>query len=261
MLHNTEEKELRLPKDRMVMLKVKIFFVFTGLVLLFLPKVVKAVKTFSRDSEHRGILDLRPYQIYPENRIGNGIYLDKKLLDTHPQRAILNITSIKNTESYVYLFRDQNGVFGLGIVKNEADGDARFWKVDPEFYQYTNSSFGIQRVFRIYQEKIVPLLTNIRTGSGVVTSANHAILYHITDSKDITRTTSSGQEITQRVYNFRLHLINRNFKKIQSLFNLQVQDVSYRLKLKWVNEYSVSYKLSNGKEETVDLRKHAPTLF
>ena len=261
MLHNTEEKKLRLPKDRMVMLKVKIFFVFTGLVLLFLPQVVKAVKTFSRDSEHRGILDLRPYQIYPENRIGNGIYLDKKLLDTHPQRAILNITSIKNTESYVYLFRDQNGVFGLGIVKNEADGDARFWKVDPEFYQYTNSSFGIQRVFRIYQEKIVPLLTNIRTGSGVVTSANHAILYHITDSKDITRTTSSGQEITQRVYNFRLHLINRNFKKIQSLFNLQVQDVSYRLKLKWVNEYSVSYKLSNGKEETVDLRKHAPTLF
>ena len=261
MLHNTEEKELRLPKDRMVMLKVKIFFVFTGLVLLFLPQVVKAGKTFSRDSEHRGILDLRPYQIYPENRIGNGIYLDKKLLDTHPQRAILNITSIKNTKSYVYLFRDQNGVLGLGIVKNEADGDARFWKVDPEFYQYTNSSFGIQRVFRIYQEKIVPLLTNIRTGSGVVTSANHAILYHITDSKDITRTTSSGQEITQRVYNFRLHLINRNFKKIQSLFNLQVQDVSYRLKLKWVNEYSVSYKLSNGKEKTVDLRKHAPTFF
>ena len=261
MLHHTEEKELRLPKDRMLQLKVNIFFVFTGLLLLFLPQGVKAVETFSRDSEHRGIVDIAPYQIYPENRIGNGIYLDKKLLDSHPQRVILNITSIKNIKSYVYLFRAQNGVLGLDIVKNEADGDARFWKVDPEFYQYTNSSFGIQRVFRIYQEKIVPLLTNIRTGSGVVTSANHAILYHITDSKDITRTTSSGQEITQRVYNFRLHLINRNFKKIQSLFNLQVQDVSYRLKLKWVNEYSVSYKLSNGKEETVDLRKHAPTLF
>ena len=261
MLHHTEEKELRLPKDRMVMFKVNNFFVFTGLVLLFLSQGVKAGETFSRDSEHRGIVDLAPYQIYPENRIGNGIYLDKKLLDTHPQRAILNIASIKNTKSHVYLFRNQNGVLGLGIVKNEADGDARFWKVDPEFYQYTNSTFGIQRVFRIYQEKIVPLLTNIRTGAGVATSANHAILYHITDSKDITRTNSSGQEISQRVYTFRLHLINRNFKKIQSLSNLLVQDFSYRLKLKWVNEYSVSYKLSNGKEETVDLRKHAPTLF
>jgi hypothetical protein len=261
MLHHIEEKELRLLKDRILQLKVNIFFVFTGLLLLLLPQGIKAVETFSRDSEHRGIVDLAPYQIYPENRMGNGIYLDKNLLDSHPQRVILNITSIKNTKSYVYLYRAQNGVLGLDIVKNEADGDARFWKVDPEFYQYTNSTFGIQRVFRIFQEKIVPLLTNIRTGAGVATSANHAILYHITDSNDITRTNSSGQEITQRVYNFRLHLINRNFKKIQSLFNLQVQDVSYRLKLKWVNEYSVSYKLSNGKEETVDLRKHAPTLF
>jgi hypothetical protein len=261
MLHHTEEKELRLPKDRMLQLKVNIFFVFTGLLLLFLPQGVKAVETFSRDSEHRGIVDIAPYQIYPENRIGNGIYLDKKLLDSHPQRVILNITSIKNTKSYVYLFRAQNGLLGLGIIKNEADGDARFYKVDPEFYQYTNSTFGIQRVFRIYQEKIVPLLTNIRTGTGVATSANHAILYHITDSRDITRTNSSGQEISQRLYTFRLHLINRNFKKIQSLSNLQVQDVNYRLKLKWVNEYSVSYKLSNGKEETVDLRKHAPTFF
>ncbi|MGY8698029.1 MAG: hypothetical protein ACKVIP_05065, partial [bacterium] len=138
MLNHIEEKELSLPKDRILQLKVNIFFVFTGLLLLFLPQGIKAGETFSRDSEHRGILDLAPYQIYPENRIGNGIYLDKKLLDTHPQRVILNITSIKNTKSYVYLFRAQNGVLGLDIVKNEADGDARFWKVDPEFYQYTN---------------------------------------------------------------------------------------------------------------------------
>jgi hypothetical protein len=261
MLHHIEEKELRLPKDRILQLKLNKFFVFTGLLLLILPQGISAVEPFSRDSEHRGIVDLAPYQIYPENRIGNGIYLDNKLLDTHPQRVILNITSIKNTKSYVYLFRAENEVLGLDIVKDEADGDARFWKVDPEFYQYTNRTSGIQRVFRIYQEKIVPLLTNIRTGAVVATSANHTILYHITDSKEITRTNSSGQVISQRVYTFRLHLINRNFKKIQSLSNLLVQDFSYRLKLKWVNEYSVSYKLSNGKEKIIDLRKHAPTYF
>ena len=259
--HLIGERQLRLTIDRMLQLKVTIFFVFTGLLILSLPQGIKAGEIFSRDSEHRGILDLEPYQIYPENRIGNAIYLDKKLLDSHPQKMILNITSIKNTKSHVYLFRAQNGVLGLGIIKNEEDGDARFWKVDPEFYQYTNRTFGLQRVFRIFQQKIVPLLTNLRTGAGVATSANHAILYHITDSKDIARTNSSGQEIIQRLYTFRLHLINRDFEKIKSLFNLQVQDVSYRLKLKWVNEYFVSYKLSNGKEEIVDLRKHAPTFF
>ena len=261
MLQKIGEKKSKILKYRILQLRVNIFFTFTGLLVLFLSRGINAVETFPRDSEHRGIVNLAPYQIYPENRVGNGIYLDKKLLDSHPQRVILNITSIKNTKSYVYLFRAQNGVLGLSIVKNEVDGDARFWKVDPEFYQYTNRTFGMQRVFRIFQGKIVPLLTNLRTGAGVSTSANHAIFYHITDSKDMTLTNSTGQEITQRLYTFRLHLINRNFEKIQSLFNLNVQDVSYRLKLKWENEYSVSYKLSNGKKETVDLRKHAPTFF
>jgi hypothetical protein len=260
-LNYIEEKELRLAKNRMLQFKARLFFVFTGLLLLLLPQIVTAVETFSRDSEHRGIVELTLYQIYPENRMGNGIYLDKKLLDSHPQRVIINIYSIKNTKSYVYLFRTQNGAMGLDIVKNETDGDARFWKVDPEFYQYTNLTLGIQRVFRIFQDKMIPLLTHLRTGTGVATSTNHAIFYHITDSKDITRTNSSGQEITQRVYTFRLHLINRNYEKFQSLLNIKVMDVSHRLKLKWVNEYSVSYKLSNGKKETVDLRKHAPTFF
>jgi hypothetical protein len=252
---------LRFSKKKLQQLKANMLFVFTGILLLLLPHEVRAVETFSRDSEHRGIVDLAPYQIYPENRMGNGIYLDKKLLDSHPQRVILNITSIKNTKSYVYLFLAQNGVLGLDIVKNDADGDARFWKVDPQFYQYTNNTFGIQRVFRIFQNKIVPLLAHLRTGTGLATSTNHAIFYHITDSKDITRTDSSGQEITQRVYTFRLHLIHRKHEKIQSLQNLEVQDFSYSLKLKWINEYSISYKLSNGKKETVDLRKHAPAFF
>ena len=256
-----DEKEMRLSKNSMQQHKANMFFVFIALLLLLLPQGVSAVKTFPRDSEHRGIVDLSPYQIYPENRMGNAIYLEKKLLDSHPQRVILNITSIKNTKSYVYLFRSQKGVLGLDIVKNDADGDARFWRIDPEFYQYTNRDFGIQRVFRIFQNKVVPLLAHLRTGGGVATSTNHAIFYHITDSKDITRTNSSGQQFTQKVYNFRLHLINRNFEKIQSLLNLQVQDISYSLKLKWVNEYSISYKLSNGKIETVDLRKYAPTYF
>ena len=54
---------------------------------------------------------------------------------------------------------------------------------------------------------------------------------------------------------------NRKFENIESLINLKIQDVSHRLKLKWVSEYSVSYKLSNGENQTVDLRKYAPGLF
>ena len=154
MLHHIEEKELRLLKDRILQLKVNIFFVFTGLLLLLLPQGIKAVETFSRDSEHRGIVDLAPYQIYPENRMGNGIYLDKNLLDSHPQRVILNITSIKNTKSYVYLYRAQNGVLGLDIVKNEADGDARFWKVIRNFISIQTALSGFKEYLEFFRKKL-----------------------------------------------------------------------------------------------------------
>ena len=50
--------------------------------------------------------------------MGNGIYLENKLLDSHSQRVILKIVNIKSTESHVYLFRDQNGALGLNIVKD-----------------------------------------------------------------------------------------------------------------------------------------------
>ena len=236
-------------------------FAFFGILLFFCSHGVKAIETFSRDSQHRGIIDVAPYQIYPENRLGNGIYLNKKLLDSHPQRVILNITKIKNTESYVYLFRSQNDVLGLDIVKSEADGDARFWKVDTEFYQYTNNTFGIQRVFRIFNDKVIPLLSNLRTGAGVKTSKDHAIFYHITGSKDVKIINSSGQELNQRAYTFRLHLVHRNREKIRSLKNIEIQDFSYNLKLEWVNEYSVSYNLSSGKKEIIDLRKQVPSFF
>ena len=123
------------------------FIVCSGLLWIFSPNGIWAVESYLRDSTHRGVIDLSPYQIFPENRIGNGIYLEKKLLDSHSQRVILKIVNIKSTESHVYLFRDQNGVLGLNIVKAEPDRDARFWQIDPEFYQYSNNITGLKRIF------------------------------------------------------------------------------------------------------------------
>ena len=238
-----------------------LFFVCSGLLLIFSPNGIGAVESFLRDSTHRGVIDLSPYQIFPENRMGNGIYLEKKLLDSHSQRVILKIVNIKSTKSHVYLFRDQYGVLGLNIVKAESDKDARFWKIVPEFYQYSNNITGLKRIFRIFNNNIQPILPNLRTGAGVTTSATHAIFYHITDSKDVIHLNTSGEEIKTRLYTFRLHVINRKLDDSKHIKNLLIQDINYRLKLVWEDESSVSYKLSNGKKRTVDLLKYVPELF
>ena len=237
------------------------FFVCSGLLGIFSPNEIWAVESFLRDSTHRGVINLSPYQIFPENRMGNGIYLEKKLLDSHSQRVILKIVNIKSTESHVYLFRDQNGVLGLNIVKSESDRDARFWKIDPEFYQYSNNITGLKRIFRIFKKNIQPILPNLRTGAGVTTSATHAIFYHISDSKDVIRLNTSGEEVKTRLYTFRLHVINRKLGYSKNIINLLIQDVNYRLKLVWEDVSSVSYKLSNGEKRTVDLLKYVPELI
>ena len=240
----------------------KYFFIFCSwLFWIFSPNGIEAVESLLRDSTHRGVIDLLPYQIFPENRMGNGIYLEKKLLDSHSQRVILKIVSIKGTESHVYLFRDQNGALGLNIVKAEADRDARFWKIDQDFYQYSNNITGLKRIFRIFNHNIQPILPYLRTGAGVTTSATHAIFYHIADSKDVIRLNASGEEIKTRLYTFRLHVINRKLDDSKHIVNLLIEDVNYRLKLVWEDENSVSYKLSNGEKYTVDLMKYVPELF
>ncbi len=241
--------------------KFILFLPIFGVYLFISRQPIIALETFPRDNNHRGIVEVNSYQIYPENRIGNGIYTNKKLLDSHPERMITNIADIKGTKSSVYLYKNLKGDLGLGIIKNESDGEARFWRVDGEFYQYSNRSTGLQRIFRIFKNKINPLLPNVRTGRGITISQNHAIFYHIINSQEISINNENGQEIKQRSYTFRLHVVNRNLEKIGSIFNLVIKDTNYNLKLSWENQFTVSYKTTNGKNNIVDLRDYVPSLF
>ena len=242
-------------------LKKKFLFIPTVITLLTSANTTRSVEIFSRDTDHRGVIEFNPFQIYPENRVGNGIYLEKKLLDSHPQREILKILNIKETNNHVYLYRGLNGMLGLDIVKNDTGEDVRFWQVDPEFYQYSNRTSGTRRVFRIFEDKIIPLLPNLRTGTGVAASKTHAVFYHISNSKNVTRVNQNGQKLASRVYTFRLHVIKRDLEGEVTLYDLPIKDANYLLKLVWENEYSVSYKLSNGKKHIIDLSKYAPSLF
>ena len=85
-------------------LKKKILFIPTVITLLTSANTARSVEIFSRDTDHRGVIEFAPFQIFPENRVGNGIYLEKKLLDSHPQRVVLNILNIRIlTTMYIFI--------------------------------------------------------------------------------------------------------------------------------------------------------------
>jgi len=246
---------------RIINSKLITYFCILLFYFFLLPQPTISVESYPRDLEHRGIIEIAPYHIYPENRIGNGVYLEKKLLDSHPERMITSIVKINNTKSSVYLYENKSGNSGLSIIKNKDDGEARFWKVDKDFYQYSNRTTGLQRVFRIFKKKIKPLLANVKTGRGISSSKTHVVFYHIINSQEMTFPNGNGQEIKKRIYTFRLHVVNRNLEKLGSIFNLIIKDTNYNLKLSWENEFSVSYKLNSGKKQIVNLREYVPNLF
>ena len=67
---------------------IKIFLFFpTVVTILNSANPAGSVEIFSRDNEHRGVIEFAPYQIYPENRIGNGIYLEKKTVGFPPTKG------------------------------------------------------------------------------------------------------------------------------------------------------------------------------
>ena len=59
-------------------LKKRFLFIPALITLLTSANTSAAVEIFLRDPDHRGVIEFTPFQIYPENRVGNGIYLEKK---------------------------------------------------------------------------------------------------------------------------------------------------------------------------------------
>ena len=68
-------------------IKNNVLFFSLVFMLLFVADFTRAVEIFSRDSEHKGVVEFEPYHIYPENRVGNAIYLEKKTFGFSPSES------------------------------------------------------------------------------------------------------------------------------------------------------------------------------
>ena len=92
-------EKLDISKKSFYKKKLIMFFSILGVYLLIPPQPIISLETFPRDNDHRGIVQINSYQIYPENRIGNGIYTNKKLQDTF----IRNHKSFKRHRVYNFI--------------------------------------------------------------------------------------------------------------------------------------------------------------
>ena len=84
----------------MFKIKVNVFFVCSGLLCIFIPNGIDAVESYSRDSRHRGVVELAPYQIrvniiHPDCVYDTSVWTKKILRDRAKQYGI----SVENYKS------------------------------------------------------------------------------------------------------------------------------------------------------------------
>ena len=82
-------------------------------------------------------------------------------------------------------------------------------------------------------------------------SPTHLVFAHIRDSR---------KERKKQIFEFRLHLIRHDSTEIKSL-KLYPKDESAKLEMEWIDKSKIQIRYHNGKTETFDLKKYAPTLF
>ena len=218
-----------------------------------------ALEIQPRDEKHLGVVSEGDFIIYPQNRLGNGLYRDNILLVSQIDQSVIGSQPIKDTKSVVYLYQDQNDEFGLGLINGENEGIGRLKKVGAEFYEFSNYEIGYQRIFRILQGRLISVLENLRTASGVTLSETHAVFYHITES-------SSSQKMDEAEkpkwnYRFRLHLTRLGTPQVVTLYKVPLEDENVKLKLSWKDDFKLVHRKKNGSEDTYNLKKISPSMF
>ncbi len=194
-----------------------------------------------------GILKLNnQFSIFPDNKLGNSVYLNKKRLVSRDDLTMVDI--VQAPDGYIYHGLDENGSSVLGFSGNE---DAKFIQLPGGFYYLVTDKNSKKKIYWISgNRKIEDLLPRRNTGSGLVfNGSDKAVFYHI--AKGETIETEEGKERYQ--YTFKIHIANTETRSVRHL-PLSVTDFSLRLRLEWTDENTIKYTLSNGQAETVSIQ-------
>lgn len=216
-----------------------VLFVFST----FLLNYVVIPSVIAIESQNSSIVKLNDrFQIFPDNKLGNTIYLNKKKLVTRDDLALIDI--VEAPKGYIYHGLDESGNSVLGYT---GDPDAKFIQQPAGLYHLILANNGKKKIYWINDKhRIEDLLPRRNTATGLTyNNVDKTVFYHI--AKGETIETEEGRERYQ--YTFRLHVVNTQTYKVMHL-PVTIKDFSLKLRLEWMDEDTIKYTLSNGKVET-----------
>ena len=200
------------------------------------------------DSEHKGVVAAGPYQIFPENRAGNGVYLNNQLMVSSPGNTIIQVVPLLKEGRFVYLARNAAGRSEVAVRLAGSDPPPRLKRLADGLYYAVMviEEVVYKKVYRVLQDGvIVDVLPRSKTADGMTPGESGLLFYHVAGAETIEH---EGKTIYQ--FALRLHLLMYQEERLCNL-DYPVINTLPRLQLTWKNDASVEYTLADGRVEVL----------
>jgi len=219
---------------------LRIFSLITIISLIAFSSYAETEKKTSIDGVQR---ISNKIQIFPENKASNTAYKNKKKVVSVPSLTLIGISEA--SDGYIYMGKNESDQKVLGFSGNP---EVEFIPLNGGFYQLIIRK-KLTEIYWINQNgEIENLLPRSKTANGLVfNNVDKSAFYNI--SKGETVETEEGRERFQ--YTFKIHIANTKTFEIKHL-KKTVSDFRSRLRLQWVDENTLQYKLSNGNVEAFE---------
>ena len=220
-------------------------------IVLFLLSILLCPSVFAETS-HASLFvkTVEEFSIFPAEQQNNGVYRDGKLLLQSPSVQWLDLIQIKYTDTWLASGIDEDGKYHGHLLLNENDKLA-MTNQGYGVYDILKKETGILEIYRTHKSKLEVIKTKYKSVRSPTASPTHLVFAHIRDSR---------KERKKQIFEFRLHLIRHDSTETKSL-KLYPKDESAKLEMEWIDKSKIQIRYHNGKTETFDLKKYAPTLF
>lgn len=221
-----------------------------GVLVWLMAAPLWASPEMSSDSDHKGIVSFGAYQVFPENRVDNAVYLNNRMVLSLPGQSIRYLLPLIKEGRFAYLATSETGERELGIYLPPTDPSPRVKGVAPGIYHAVIVMDGVvyKKIYRVLQNSvIVDLLPASKTADGLAVSSNGVLFFHVASA-------SSSKVNGKRVSEFalRLHLVLFEEERLRHL-DYPIINALPQLVLGWEDETTIKYTLSDGRTDTLSI--------
>jgi hypothetical protein len=217
---------------------------FLAVLSLTLPAAALG-ETLATGPNNRGVITIGSYQVFPENRPGNGVYNESVLVLSLPGQTIHDIINLPPRNKFIYLAR-QGESRTVAVKNGPNDPPPRVTEVTPGYYFVVTvlDTVAYKKLLLVAGGTLVDMLPLSKTADGVTPGQKGIVFFHIGKADQ--------RPDGRSVYSIGVHFVSFEDGKVRHLGEA-VENGLPSVSFKWINESAFQVKLSDGSTQTLNI--------